>query len=198
MLVETDEIVQVKLCIALKDSSTCEQLLGVAIDNKLNFNKHIRSTCKKAGATLNALSRVAQYMCPERKYLIVNAFLSSQLSCCSLISMFRNRFLSYKIIFNQRCFLFVYNGIFSSCEQALNKGILATEVVTVYVRGVSYALNEVFPQNLESSYSLILLNIMFCQFLTLYMKVLRNTFVTTPVNTVDCGSNSRNYFGKEI
>ena len=61
----------------------------------LNFNEHIRSTCKKAGATLDALSRVASYMYPEKKHLIVNAFLASQLSCCSFLLMFRNRLLSY-------------------------------------------------------------------------------------------------------
>ena len=39
-------------------SSKCEKLLGIKIDNKLNFNTHVDEICKKAGRKLNALSRV--------------------------------------------------------------------------------------------------------------------------------------------
>ena len=82
--------------------------------------------------------------------------------------MFRNRFLNCNVnIFHERCFLFVYSGVFSSYEQVLNKVIRATEVVTVYRGGASNVLNEVLPLNPESSYSLILLYIMFGQFSTL-------------------------------
>lgn len=37
---------------------TCEKLLGVKIDNKLNFNGHVKSLCKKACNKLRALARV--------------------------------------------------------------------------------------------------------------------------------------------
>ena len=107
-------------------------------------------------------------MYPENRHLTMNGFLSSRLSCYSLIWMFHNRFLNCNVsIFHEGCFLFVYNGVFSSNEQVLNKVIRATEVVTVYRRGASNVLNEVFPLNPESSYSLILLYIMFGQFSTL-------------------------------
>ena len=44
-------------------SSKCEKLLGIKIDNKLNFNTHADEICKKAGHKLiNALSRVTPYM----------------------------------------------------------------------------------------------------------------------------------------
>ena len=44
-------------------SSKCEKLLGIKIDNKLNFNTHADEICKKAGQKLiNALSRVTPYM----------------------------------------------------------------------------------------------------------------------------------------
>ena len=43
-------------------SSKCEKLLGIKIDNKLNFNTHVDEICKKAGQKLNALSRVTPYM----------------------------------------------------------------------------------------------------------------------------------------
>ena len=38
------------------------KLLGVHIDNKLDFNDHVSKLCKKATLKLYALSRVAHYM----------------------------------------------------------------------------------------------------------------------------------------
>ena len=43
-------------------SSKCKKLLGIKIDNGLNFNTHVDEICKKAGQKLNALSRVTPYM----------------------------------------------------------------------------------------------------------------------------------------
>ena len=54
LLLKTNEIVQVKIGTVLQDISKFEHLLGVTIDNKLKFNEPMRSTCIKAGATLNA------------------------------------------------------------------------------------------------------------------------------------------------
>ena len=43
--------------ITLKHSSH-ENILGVAIDNKLSFDEHIINICKTANKELNALSRI--------------------------------------------------------------------------------------------------------------------------------------------
>ena len=40
------------------DKSNCKKLLGVNVDYKLNFNKHLDSVLKKAGRKLNTLSRI--------------------------------------------------------------------------------------------------------------------------------------------
>ena len=37
------------------------KLLGVTIDNKLNFNEHVDKLCKKANSKLQALARIAKY-----------------------------------------------------------------------------------------------------------------------------------------
>ena len=39
-------------------SSKCEKILGIKIDNSLNFKEHIESLCKKASPKINALSRL--------------------------------------------------------------------------------------------------------------------------------------------
>jgi hypothetical protein len=46
-------------------NTTCEdevKLLGVTIDFKLNFNKHISNICKKAARQLNVLKRIGKHL----------------------------------------------------------------------------------------------------------------------------------------
>ena len=74
LLLSTDKTVQVNIGTARIINSKCEKLLGIKIDCKLSFDDHLGNMCKKAGAKLNALTRVAQYMNTEKKRLIMNSF----------------------------------------------------------------------------------------------------------------------------
>ena len=89
-LLSTDETLQVKIGAALIKSSKCKKVLGVKIDNKSMFDEH-RIICKKASAKFNASSRVAKYMCPEKRRFIMNVFFSAQFNYCFLIWMFHNQ-----------------------------------------------------------------------------------------------------------
>ena len=64
------------------------KLLGIYIDNRLNFDHHISQLCKKAGKKLHALIRVFKYMNISQRKLIANTFMMSQFSYCPLIWMF--------------------------------------------------------------------------------------------------------------
>ena len=67
ILLSTDERVQVNIGTAPINNRKCEKLLlGIKIDHKLSFDDHIGNMCKKAGAKLNALTRVAQYVNTEK------------------------------------------------------------------------------------------------------------------------------------
>ena len=55
------------------------------IDCKLSFDDHIGNICKKAGAKLNALTRVAQYRNTEKKRLITDAFFRHNLIIVPLL-----------------------------------------------------------------------------------------------------------------
>ena len=69
------------------ESSEQQKLLGVLIDNKLTFDKHINNLCPKASQKLNALCRVSSFMSTNKKRLVMKAFISSQFSYCPLIWM---------------------------------------------------------------------------------------------------------------
>ena len=72
-------------------NSKLENLLGIKLGSKLNFNSHMHDHCQKAGQKLNAISRKRPYMDFAKKRLLVNAFFYLQLNCCQLAWMCHNR-----------------------------------------------------------------------------------------------------------
>ena len=69
----------------LLENSKEEVVLGVTIDNKLTFDSHIKSICRKAGQKLGALLRITNYLNSSQKKLIFSGMIKSQFSCCPLI-----------------------------------------------------------------------------------------------------------------
>ena len=74
-----------------------ETPLGVTIDKKLKFKKHINDICKKASGKLTALTRLAKIMSFDKKRLLMNSFVQSQFSYCPLLWMFCSREMNNKI-----------------------------------------------------------------------------------------------------
>ena len=79
------------------ESSEQQKLLGVLIDNKLTFDKHINNLCAKAGQKLNAFCRMSSFKSTNKKRLVMKAFTSSQFSYYPLIWMNHSRTLNNKI-----------------------------------------------------------------------------------------------------
>ena len=52
-------------------------LLGIEIDSKLNFEKHISTICKKASRQLNTISQIQSYIGKKEKEIITNTFVYS-------------------------------------------------------------------------------------------------------------------------
>ena len=61
------------------------KLLGVDIDDKLNFRKHIQTLCRKAGAKLNAIKRLASHLNQNDRKLLVDAHVISQFNYSSTV-----------------------------------------------------------------------------------------------------------------
>ena len=72
-------------------------LLGVIIDNKLNFNEHVSRLCKKANQKLHVLIRISKYLSKGKLRTLMKAFIDSQCNYCPLIWMFHSRQLNTKI-----------------------------------------------------------------------------------------------------
>jgi hypothetical protein len=66
-------------------SDTNVKLLGVYIDNKLTFSKHISEIVKKSSRQLNCLKRVAYSLDKDTKLLLYKAFVASNFNYCALV-----------------------------------------------------------------------------------------------------------------
>ena len=72
-------------------SSKEVEILGIKIDNNLNFNNHMKSICWKAGQKLRALLRISSHRNMKQKKLLYKSIIKSQFNYCSLVSMFCSR-----------------------------------------------------------------------------------------------------------
>ena len=78
-------------------NSRIEKLLGITIDNQLNFEGHISKICKTASNKLHALARVSQYMDQDKRRILFNSYFLSQFNYCPLIWMNHNKSTNNKI-----------------------------------------------------------------------------------------------------
>ena len=69
-------------------ASSSVKLLGVQIDDQLNFNLHIFNICRSAANQLNALIRLKRFLDFEEKKTLINSYFYSNFNCCPLIWMF--------------------------------------------------------------------------------------------------------------
>ena len=67
LIVSTDEPIEVGVDEPLIKNSTCEKLLGVKIDNKLNFDTHVKGLCKKANNILRVLARAPPHVSRKKE-----------------------------------------------------------------------------------------------------------------------------------
>ena len=70
-----------KCCLTINNaeikSKESDILLGIEIDNKLNFEKHVSTICKKANNQLNAISRIGAVLGQKEKEILINSLLYS-------------------------------------------------------------------------------------------------------------------------
>ena len=61
------------------ENSKEEVILGITIDNKITFDSHIKSICRKAGQKLSALSRISPYLETDKKELLFKSMVKYNL-----------------------------------------------------------------------------------------------------------------------
>ena len=123
LLLSTQEEANVQIANTTIKCSQSEKSLGIILDNKLKFDKHVEIICQKASRKLNALARVTYYMeLPKRRILMNAFFLKLSFTFCPAVWMFHSRSLNNKINrLHERCLRIIYNDKHSNFEELLVK-----------------------------------------------------------------------------
>ena len=171
-----------------------EKLLGINIDRKLNFEKHIASICKKANNKLTAIARYKKFLTFEKTKTLITAFVTSQFEYCPLVWMFHSRKVNSKINrLHERALRLLYSDDTSSFEQLLNK----SGMMTIHQRNIQSLAIEMFKVKIDIGPQLLS---------QIFIKrkyngpALRNgsDFVKPKITTVHFGENSLRAFGNNI
>ena len=72
------------------NSKNSVKLLGIEIDNRLSFEKHISTLCNKASNQLNAIGRIQKFMGFKEKEVLLNSFVYSSCNYFLLVWHFHS------------------------------------------------------------------------------------------------------------
>ena len=67
------------------ESKNSVELLGITIDDKLKFDKHVSKLCKSAVNQCYSLYRFRKYMSPFVRKIAANSYIYSAFSYCPLV-----------------------------------------------------------------------------------------------------------------
>ncbi len=82
---KTDYEVNIGCCENTIPLSNKIKLFGVTIDNKLKFDAHIVSVCRKVGGQVNALNRLKNFLPVKTKEALYHAFILPNFYYCGQV-----------------------------------------------------------------------------------------------------------------
>ncbi len=122
-------------------SKDCVKLLGIHIDSKLNFPKHINMICKTANGKIRQLLRLRQYMSIEQARLVVNTYIMPYFIYCPLVWMFcRKKDMSQINRVHKRALRAIYDNFSLTFEALLD----LEKSVTIHPRHLQILMTETF------------------------------------------------------
>ena len=131
---------QVSSCSVRNEDSV--KLLGIHLNNDLNFDYHVNQLCKKANKKLHALARIAKYMDINKRRMLMKAFVSFQFSHCPLIWMFHSRKMEHRInSIHKRALKLVYQD---SPDLTFQELLANDKSVSVHQKNLQLLATEIF------------------------------------------------------
>ena len=145
---EKDTEISINVGPSVIKESKEEKLLGVVIDQKLNFKQHLNTVCRKASQKLHALARASTYMPKEKTRMVMRAFIMSQFSYCPLIWMFHDRRVNTKINYiHERALRIAYQDRTSTFEELL----ITDNSVSIHQRNLQLLVTEIYRTRMNLS-----------------------------------------------
>ena len=117
------------------------KLLGVTLDKNIKMTEHIQKLCKKAGAKLSALARIAPFIDEHKRILLMKSFILSQFNYCPLVWMYCQRRSNHLINrIHERALRIAYNDYTSSFESLLERD----HTVTIHQKNIQSLSLEIY------------------------------------------------------
>jgi hypothetical protein len=117
------------------------KLLGVHLDDKLNFERHISEICIRASRKINALSRISKFLNVQCRTKLFNAFVKSNFVYANIVWHFCSKRCVYKIEkLQKRAIRIVFNEYDSTYTQLREK----MKCQTLYLSRIHAIVMEVF------------------------------------------------------
>ena len=99
------------------------KMLGVTLDDKLNFNAHIDNICRSASRQINALKRLSRHLDKNSRVLIYKSFITSNFTYSPVAWIFCAKRKTKKLEkLNERALRFVFADFKSNYEDLLKQG----------------------------------------------------------------------------
>ena len=193
LLISGQNNMSVKLNTDVIQSSESVELLGITINNKLDFDQHTQRLCSKANQKLHALARISKYLCKDKLKIIMKTFIESQFNYCPLIWMFHSRTLNNKINkIHERALRIIYKD-----DTLTFSELLATDnAVTTHERNLQRLAIEMYKA--KNNLSPIIVQDLFPRQNDVYDLRYKRTFETSKVRTVHFGTETVRYRGPKI
>ena len=170
-----------------------ENLLGITLDKNLDFKSHVNAICKKAGQKLHALARFSSYMNVEKSRIMMNTFVMSQFSYCTLIWRFHDRSVNKKMNkIHERALRIAYKDICTSFKDLLKKA----ELVPIHQRNLKLLVTEIFKTHINLNLS-FMKQISVQKHLPYHLRSCRSTFAPKP-KTTEHGIESACFLGSRV
>ena len=101
--------------------SSSMKLLGITIDNALNFHEHVSGLVRKVNNQLQVLKRHKRLIPTGAKKRLYESFILSHLNYCSVIWLHCGKKNVDKLEkINERCLRFVFNDLHSTYDELLD------------------------------------------------------------------------------
>ena len=174
-------------------SENKNELLGIILDAKLSFEDHINNLRKKASQKLNALARIAPYMCLEKRKTVMKAYVAFQFWYCPLVWMFHSKSHNNKInSLHERALRITYGDRSSSFESLLKKD----NSVSIHHRNIQALATEMFK--VKNNIAPEIMKELFAPKMSSYDLRNNNSFKRRRVKSVWHSTESVSYLGPKV
>ena len=123
------------------------KVLGVYLDNKLNFDLHITKLSQKAGRQIQVISRLSRILNESSKMLLYNTFLVCYFQYCSIVWHFCSKINTYKIEKLQYKALKHISRDYNSCYADLLKGYNIDPLFVQRIRKMMESVYKILKGN---------------------------------------------------